>query len=224
MSQLPLAEIERVYAVRHKEILIIFAEGFVSSTEGSLHICRSRTKIFPPLFEIFENPEGEPAASRIPAVAANAFPGMFSKIQIVCANDRIFPKIMAAIEEPESSGADAAAGAAPESAPGIEQWIAIHEFTPLGPPKLRVEGNTLIPNLGVAPKLVRAEAQGSDPKILSLNVINEPLTNVQGDLRPRPVRTRVRYEEETDYPFESVQIDSIQKIIGIENIRHQTTK
>jgi hypothetical protein len=221
MSQLPLAEVERVYAVRHKEILTIFAEGFVSSTEGSLHICKSRTKIFPPLFEIYERPEGEPAANRIPAIAANAFPGIFSKLQIVCANDRIFPKIIVAVEEAEPSDADPLIAATPAS---IEQWIAIHEFTPIGPPKLRVEGNALIPNLGIAPKLVRSEAQGADPKVLSLSIVTEPLTNVQGDLRPRPVRTRVWYEEVTDYPFESVEIESIRRTIGIENVHHQISK
>jgi hypothetical protein len=228
MNHLPLAEIERVYAVQHKEILLIVAEGYVSGSGGSLHIWKSRTKIFPPLFEIYEMPEiqalnPQVAPTKVPAIAAHAFPVRYAKIQVVCANDRIFPKIIEATEEePEPDSVEA--GGSPELAGGMEKWIAIHEFTPLGPPRLRVEGNTMIPNLGVAPKLVRAESQGVDPKTLLLNVVTEPLFNVQGDVRSRPVRSRVMYEEETDYPFESVQIESIHQTIFIDNIHHQMTK
>jgi hypothetical protein len=227
MNHLPLAEIERVYAVQHKEILLIVAEGYVSGSGGSLHIWKSRTKIFPPLFEIYEMPEtpgpnSQAAPTRVHAITANVFHGVYAKIQVVCANDRIFPKIIAANEEQET--AEVEAGGTPELAGRIEKWIAIHEFTPLGPPRLRVEGNTMIPNLGVAPKLVRAESQGVDPKKLLLNVVTEPLFNVQGDVRSRPVRSKVLYEEETDYPFESVQIESIHQTIFIDNIHHQMTK
>ncbi len=227
MNRLPLAEIERIYAVQHKDFLIIVAEGFTSGLGGSLHICKSHTKIFPPLFEIYEmsgniGADPQAPASRVPAITANVFPGRYNKIQVVYANDRIFPKTIAATEEEyEPSDAVEITGGNPEPACGNEQWIATHEFTPQGPPKLRVEGNALIPNLGVAPKLIRAESQGVDPKVLLLNVVTETLTNVQGDLRPRPVRTKVWYEEETNYPFESVQIESIHKTIGIDNVHHQ---
>jgi hypothetical protein len=226
MNHLPLAEIERVYAVQHKEILLIVAEGYASGSGGSLHIWKSRTKIFPPLFEIYEMPEIpapnlQVAPTKVPAIVAHAFPGRYAKIQVVCANDRIFLKIIEATEEEPDS---VEAGGSPELAGGIEKWIAIHEFTPLGPPRLRVEGNTMIPNLGVAPKLVRAESQGVDPKTLLLNVVTETLFNVQGDVRSRPVRSKVSYEEETDYPYESVQIESIHQTIFIDNIHHQMTK
>ncbi len=229
MNHLPLAEIERVYAVQHNEILLIIAEGYVSGSGGSLHIWKSRTKIFPVLFEIYEKAGeagsgSQTAPKKVPAVVASAFPGVYAKIQLVFANDRIFPKIVKAMEaEPEPAEVDGG-GIAPEFAGGVEKWIAIHEYTPAGPPKLRVEGHTMIPNLGVSPKLVRSESEGSDPKTLLLSVITEPLFNVQGDVRSRPVRSRVLYEEETDYPFESVQIESIQQTIFIDNIRHQMTK
>jgi hypothetical protein len=228
MNRLPLAEIKRVYAVQHKEILLIVAEGYASGSGGSLHIWKSRTKIYPVLFEIYEKPgdadsNSQAAPTRVPVVAASVFPGRHAKIQVVCANDRIFPKIIEAIEaEPEPAAVEA--GGAPELAGGVEKWVAIHEYTPVGPPKLRVEGNTMIPNLGVAPKLVRSESQGIDSKTLLLNVVTEPLFNVQGDVRSRPVRSRVLYEEETDYPFESVQIESIHQTIFIDNIHHQMTK
>jgi hypothetical protein len=230
MDHLPLAEIERVYVVQLKENLLIVADGFTSGPGGSLHIWKSRTKIFPPLFEIYEMsgiaaPDSQAEPTKVPVVAANVFPGRYNKIQIVYANDRIFPKIIETAEEVfEPSDMGEMPGKTPELNGGIEQWIAIHEFTPKSPPKLRVEGNALMPNLGVAPRLIRSESQGDDPKVLLLNVITETLTNVQGDLRPRPVRTKVRYEEETNVPFESVQIESIDKNIGVENIRHQITE
>jgi hypothetical protein len=230
MDRLPLAEIERVYVVQLKENLMIVADGFTSGSGGSLHIWKSHAKIFPPLFEIYEmsgiaSPDAQAAPTKFPVVAANVFPGRYNKVQIVCANDRIFPKIIEATEEVfEPSDMVETPGKTPELNGGVEQWIAIHEFTPAGPPKLRVEGNALLPNLGVAPRLVRAESQGDDPKVLLLNVVTETLTNVQGDLRPRPVRTKVRYEEETNVPFESVQIQSIDKSIFVENVHHQTSK
>ncbi len=229
MNRLPLAEIERVYAVQHKEFLMLVAEGYSSGSGGSLHIWKSHTKIFPPLFEIYETP-GNPgpnpqeAPIKVPAVAANVFHGRYNKIQVLYANDRIFPKIIDATEE-EYGPADAVgtgAGAL-ELASGLEQWqwIAIHEFASPDPPKLRVEGKAIIPNLGVVPKLVRAKSQGADPKVLLLDVVTETLTNVQGDLRwSKPVSSKVKYEEDTDYPFESVQIESLHKTIDVENIHH----
>jgi hypothetical protein len=225
MNLLPLAEIERVYAVQFKEFLMIVAEGYTSGSGGSLHVWKSHTKIFPLLFEIYEmpgNPSPNPQAAppRVPAVAANMFHGRYNKIQVLSANDRIFPKIIEAAEEEygPASAVDAGTGA-PEVAGGLEQWIAVHEFAPPGSPKLRVEGIAILPNLGVAPKLVRVQSQGADPKMLLLDVVTDPLTNVQGDLRwSKPSRSRVRYEEETDYPFESVQIESIHKTIDVENV------
>jgi hypothetical protein len=227
MNRLPLAEIEKVYAVQLKENLLIVAEGFTSDPGGSLHIWKSRTKIFPPLFEIHEDSgsDSETESTKVHAITAKVFPGRYNKIQIVYANDRIFPKILEATEEElEPADMSGMPGNTQELCGGIEQWIAIHDFAPLGPPKLSVEGNAMIPHLGVAPKLIRAESQGVDPKVLLLNVITEPLTNVQGDLRPRPINIKVRYEEETDYPFESVQIESMHKTIGVENILHQIVK
>ena len=223
MNRLPLAETKRVYAVQHKEFLVIIAEGYTSGLGGSLHIWKSHTKIFPLLFEIYEEPgtpEPSPQAApqKTPAVAANVFHGRYGKIQVLSANDRIFPKIIEATEE-EYGPADAAG--APELADGLDRWIAVHEFAAPGSPKLLVQGNAILPNLGDAPKLVRADSQGADPKVLQLDMVTEPLTNVQGDLRwSKPFRCKVSYEEVTDYPFESVQIESIHKTIGVDNIRH----
>jgi hypothetical protein len=223
MNPLPLAEIERVYVVKYKESLMIVAEGYTSGSGGSLHIWKSHTKIFPPLFEIYEtpgNPDANPQAAptRVHAVAVNVFHGMYNKVQLLCANDRIFPKIIEATEE-EYGPTDTVG--TPELAGGLEQWIAIHEFAPPGPAKLRVEGNAAIPNLGVVPKLVRTKSQGIDPKVLLLDVVTETLTNIQGDMRwSKLVRSKVTYEEETDYPFESVQIESLHKTIDVENVLH----
>jgi hypothetical protein len=231
MNQLPLAEIDRIYAVQHKEFLMIVVEGYISSPGGSLRIWKSRTKIFPPLFEIYEMPETpapDPAAAKakIPAVAANLFRGMHGRIQVLCANNRIFPKIMESAEE-DFGPADAVisgTGAAQLSG-GPEQWTAIHEFAPQGSPKIRVEGIAAIPNLGVTPILVRAKSQGPDPKVLLLDVVTETLTNVQGDLRwSKPTRSRVNFEEETDYPFECVQIEALQKTIDVVNVRWSPSK
>jgi hypothetical protein len=209
--------------VQYKEFLMIVAEGYTSGSGGSLHIWKSHTKIFPLLFEIYEtpgNPDPNPqtAPPRVPAVAANVFHGRHNKIQVLSANDRIFPKIIEASEE-EYGPADAVGTGVPELAGGLEQWIAVHEFAPPGSPKLRVEGIALIPNLGVTPKLVRAKSQGANPKVLLLDIETETLTNVQGDLRwKKPVRIKVRYEEETDYLFESIQIESIHKTVDVENV------
>jgi hypothetical protein len=225
MNPLQLAEIEQVYAVQYKEYLMIVAEGYTSGAGGSLHIWKSHTKVFPLLFEIYEtpgdagpNPSAEP--TRVSAVAANVFHGRYNKIQVLHAKDRIFPKIILATEEELGPAATVEAGAsAPELAGGLEQWIAVHEFAPPGPPKLRVEGIAHIPNLGVTPKLVRAKSQGANPKVLLLDIETETLTNVQGDLRwSKPVRIKVKYEEQTDYLYESVQIESIHKTIDMENV------
>jgi hypothetical protein len=221
MSRLPLAEIERVYAVQFKDFLMIVAEGYISGSGGSLHIWKSHTKIFPLLFEIYETPGTlDPAApAKVRTVAANLFHGKHNKIQVLYANDRIFPKIIDATEEEYGPVDSVETGKGPELAGGLEQWTAIHEFAYAGPSKLRVEGYATIPNLGVAAKLVRAESQSSDPKVLGLDVVTDPLTNVQGDLRwSKPVRSKVSYEEETDSPFESVQIESIHKTIDVQNV------
>jgi hypothetical protein len=230
MNQLSLAEIDRIYAVQHKDILMIIAEGYVSSPGGSLRIWKSHTKVFPPLFEIYEMP-GTPAPdpvaakAKIPAVAANLFHGMHSKIQVLYANDRVFPKIIESADE-EFGPADAVisgTGAAQPSGP--EQWTAIHEYVPQCSPRIRVEGIAAIPNLGVTPMLVRAKSQGPDPKVLLLDVVTETLTNVQGDLRwSKPTRSRVNFEEETDCPFECVQIEALQKTIDVVNVRWSPSK
>jgi hypothetical protein len=230
MNRLPLAEIDRVYAVQYKESLMIVAEGYTSGSGGSLCIWKSHTKIYPPLFEIYEMPgdldsSPQAAPTKVAKVAANMFSGRYNKIQVVYANDRIFPKMISATDEEfEPAEASTTGVIEPEVAGKIEQWIAIHDFPALGPPKLRVEGNAMIPHLGVAPKLVRADSQGVDPKVLLLNVVTEPLLNVQGDLRARPVRIKVKYEEETNYPFEAVQIESIHRTIDVENVHRSPSK
>jgi hypothetical protein len=231
MNQLPLAEIERVYAVQHKEFLMIIAEGYVSGSGGSLHIWKSRTKIFPALFEIYEMP-GTPASdpqtaqTKIPAVAANLFHGMHSRIQILFANNRIFPKIIEAAEEEYGLAEAVISGTGATQSESVpEQWTAIHEYAPQGPPKIRVAGIATIPNLGVSPILVRSKSQGLDPKVLLLDIVTEALTNVQGDLRwSKPTQSCVKYEEETDFAFESVQIESIQKSIDVQNVRWSPSK
>ena len=75
MNRLPLAQIEQVYAVQFKDFLMIVAEGMTSGSESSLHIWKSHTKVYPPVFEIYET-HGDPgsdsqAATKRPVAGAS---------------------------------------------------------------------------------------------------------------------------------------------------------
>jgi hypothetical protein len=224
MNRLLLAEIERVYAVQEKKrsLLIIVAQGFTSGSGGSLHIIRSRTKIYPPLFEIYALPgiTSQLPSARVPTMTASTFPGTYEEIQVAYANNQIIPKIIEAIEEESDNSFAGDPKGKDTRVPGeliaaIGEWIAIHDFQHPGLPKLWVEGSVLLPNLGVAPKLIRAVPQVIYPKTLFLNLVMEPVAYARWDEEAKPIIVKVRYEEATKYPFKSVEIEPFHKTINV---------
>ncbi len=82
-------------------------------------------------------------------------------------------------------------------------WYASHDHMPPGPATLRVVGICSFPTTGYGVELRRHEPQGINPKDLLLDRIVTPPTGIIG---PGSNDVEVRYEEQTDFEYDSVTI------------------
>ena len=94
-------------------------------------------------------------------------------------------------------------------------WQAIHDFMPGHPAKLTVTGTCTFPTAGFEVTLVRTSPQGINPRILLLDKIVIPPSGPAADV---VTDVEVRYEEETDFEYESVTIVPDGPSIPVENV------
>jgi hypothetical protein len=93
----------------------------------------------------------------------------------------------------------------PEGKPPVEcsNWSAWHGSRPPAPPVLTVVGECTFPTAGYSVELRRHEPQGINPKDLLLDlIVHEP----SGPAAQVITTVEARYEEETDFEYESVTI------------------
>jgi hypothetical protein len=77
----------------------------------------------------------------------------------------------------------------------MDEWLAIEDRMPPGPPRLRVGGVLQAPTSGYQASLTKAEPQSINRKILLLNLnVTKPTGEVLKVITPLPVR----YEEEVE--------------------------
>jgi hypothetical protein len=90
-----------------------------------------------------------------------------------------------------------------ETKPECGEWSAWHNLEPGSPPTLIVVGQCTFPTAGYKVELRRHEPQGFNPKDLLLDlIVHEPTGPV-----PQVITTvEARYEEETDFEYDSVTI------------------
>ena len=82
-------------------------------------------------------------------------------------------------------------------------WSAWHGSRPPAPPVLTVAGECEFPTAGYSVELRRHEPQGINPRDLLLDlVVHEPT----GPVAQVITTVESRYEEETDFEYESVTI------------------
>ena len=107
--------------------------------------------------------------------------------------------------EVDRAGVVTAQGDRPRSRPtgDWDDWAAVHDHLPPGPPTLRVHGKCTFPTAGYVVELRRHEPPGADPQELLLEkVVREPA----GPLAEAVTVVPVNYDEETDVEYETVTI------------------
>jgi hypothetical protein len=82
-------------------------------------------------------------------------------------------------------------------------WYASHDHMPPGPARLQVRGSCRFPTTGYTVELRRHEPQGINPKDLLLDKVVQPPSGVIG---PGSSDVEVRYEEQTDFEYDTVTI------------------
>lgn len=82
-------------------------------------------------------------------------------------------------------------------------WYASHDHMPPGPATLRVTGICTFPSTGYSVQLRRHEPQGINPRDLLLDKIVIAPTDIVG---PAITDVEVRYEETTDFEYDTVTI------------------
>ncbi|HYG33995.1 MAG TPA: hypothetical protein VEC99_04380 [Clostridia bacterium] len=225
MSNLPLAEIERAYAVKVNGGTVIIVDGYTSGYGGSIDVWRSPALIDPPLFYALAvpgncgfNPNHCP--TRVPTTDAKEFPGNYPTIQLQHASGRTLVKATKSFpEQPTSQPSNHSVSTAPSSASTSSTlelgWTAVHDFMPPGPAKLRVKGVIMMPTPGYRLNLTRATPQGINPAILLLNLDITPPTGIQPQvLTPTPVA----YEEQSNERYRSVQIEPIHELVDVQEV------
>lgn len=96
-------------------------------------------------------------------------------------------------------------GVPPAATPAgnCRNWSAWHDHQPPGPATLRVTGECEFPSAGWSVELRRREPQGANPKDLLLErVVREP----SGPVAQALTTLQARYEEETDFEYDTVMI------------------
>ena len=102
----------------------------------------------------------------------------------------------------------------PESA-SPSPWTAVHNETPPGPDRLRVNGEIQVPTPGFKLRLTKANPQGINPEILLLTLHRKAPTGIE----PQHVVTQqVSFEEQTHVPYKQVQIEPDGVTINVVNI------
>lgn len=96
-----------------------------------------------------------------------------------------------------------------------EEWSAIQDFRTT-PSTLRVKGMPVMPTPGYTLKLIRAEPQGKNPRILILNLESEPPPGIVIQI---PTPTPVSYEEQSEQEYDSVTIEPDGIQIPVEKVQ-----
>ena len=96
-----------------------------------------------------------------------------------------------------------------------DEWSAVQDFMPPGPPRQRVRGVLVMPTPGYRVTLTRAEPQGINPAILLLELTSEPPSGMVAQvLTPTPVS----YDEESEQRYTQVSIQPDGTSIEVEAV------
>jgi hypothetical protein len=107
-------------------------------------------------------------------------------------------------------------------------WHAWYDHEHLGPTTLTVLGKCKVPRSDYEVKLRRAEHQGANPKDLVLErkvvmgaadgwAVGEPSSRIEGEEPWAPTR-EARYEEKTDFRYETVKILPDDVTVPVDNV------
>jgi len=211
MSSLPLAHVSRVVAIQHRATLYLSVAGRTSGFDGTLEIVKSDTRIYPPMFSVFEVPGNCGITGECPpdheVTLGKAFAGHYRNIQVVTADGILHPPVTS-VRDPDPA-AQAAGSAGPTengltaSSPDTPLetrvgpgWWAWEDMMPGGPRSLHVVGQIMMPTPGYKLTLTRSEPQGINPTVLLLDLKETPppgivaqhlaLTKVIFDESPAP--------------------------------------
>ncbi|HYW09009.1 MAG TPA: hypothetical protein VE913_18765 [Longimicrobium sp.] len=96
-----------------------------------------------------------------------------------------------------------------------DEWSAVQDFMPPGPPRLRVRGVLVMPTPGYRLSLTRAEPRGINPAVVILDLAIEPPSGmVTQVLTPTPVS----YDETSDQRYTQVVIHPDGTTIDVEAV------
>ncbi len=94
-------------------------------------------------------------------------------------------------------------GVLPEPVGSCREWVAIHDFGPPGPPRLRVTGQCSVPTLDHRVELRVHSPQGVNPAVLILEkILRGPAT----PLETSSTKVNVEFVLDTDAAIEIVSI------------------
>ncbi|MFA4973033.1 MAG: hypothetical protein WC683_10485 [bacterium] len=221
MSVLPLAHVSRVVAIQHRDSLYLSVTGHARGFDGTLELVRSPTRIYPPLFFVYERPGNCGITGECPpdheATVARAFAGHFREIQVRTADSTLHPPVLQVRDpEPVDSASEAATlvepAAADRQGPGWWAW----ENTMPGPgsqKSLHVLGLVMMPTPGYVLKLVKAQPQGFNPNVLILDLA---ITRPSGLVTQVLTLTRVEFEEASERLYSHVHIRPIGVTMPVE--------
>ena len=243
MSTLPLARTTMVHAFKQDQQLVVYVEGLTSGFGGKLIVERRPERIFPPLFHVHARPGNDginPDASpqEMATVAACSFDaaGIPDSILVESLDQR--QKVRVIVVKPGATSetsldaddtvgdttsaddtvGDAASAPYAAGAPHGEDaggWTAIHNFMPLGEPRLRVQGSPAMPTPGYKLFLTKASPQGFNPAVLILELETQPPSD---NVAQVVTRTPVLYEEVTDQRYTQVTILPLNVTIDVQEV------
>ena len=218
MSTLPLARTTMVHAFKQDQQLVVYVEGLTSGFGGKLIVERRPERIRPPLFHVHAQPGNDginPDASpqEMATVAACSFDatGIPDSILVESLDQR--QEVRVVVVKPGATSEMSLD--ADDTASDTGGWTAIHNFMPLGEPRLRVQGSPAMPTPGYKLCLSKAVPQGFNPAILILELEAQPPSN---NVPQVVTRTPVLYEEVTDQRYTQVTILPLNVTINVQEV------
>lgn len=233
MSRLPLARTTMVHAFKQDQQLVVYVEGLTSGFEGKLIVERRPERIFPPLFHVHARPGNDginPDASpqEMATVAACSFDAsgipdsilvesldQRQEVRVVVVKPGATSEMSLDADDTANDTAGAPHGAGAPCGADAGDWTAIHNFMPIGEPRLRVQGSLETPTPGYKLCLSKAVPQGFNPAVLILELETQPPS---GNVPQVVTRTPVAYEEVTDQRYTQVTILPLNVTINVQEV------
>jgi hypothetical protein len=200
VADFPLAQTTSVLAATRYAHLFIYVEGYTTGYDGKLLIERSPERHLIPKFVIYAAPgndgiiPSDPPVRRLTTAVA-AFPagGIGNTIRIEDAAGVREVPVIGGGHEPIVA----------ESAKAVTGWTATHNMMPGSSHHLLVSGIVTAPTTEWDAWLVKAKPQGTNDKILLLNVVAFAPTGI---VLPIVAPLSVKYSENTPTRYQQVQV------------------